>query len=64
MSTDIDTIDTDAPLSFEDWYSQLVELAQAQAWDIGAPEDYNMWREYWEDGDLPNEALEDDQEHA
>ena len=61
MSTD--TIDSDTP-DFEAWYKELRMLADIQAWDIGAPEDCDMWREYWEDGDSPSDAIEDDMEHG
>lgn len=64
MSADTVDFDPDSPLSFEAWYEQLSILAREQAWDIGAPEDCDMWREYWEDGDAPSRALEDDQDHA
>lgn len=51
-------------IPFEQWYAQLVLCAEERAWNIGDPEDAEMWREYFNDGDSPDEALEDDIAHA
>ena len=50
--------------SFSTWYEHLCVLAERRAWDIGAPEDAEMWMDYFEDGDSPEQALEDDIAHA
>lgn len=46
-------------LSFNQWYSKLQALADERNWDLLATEGTTKesWKEYWEDGDAPEEAL-------
>ena len=54
----------DEPLSFDQWYAHLQILAREQGWDIGHESDKDIWREYFDDGDEPSRALQDDMDHA
>lgn len=50
--------------SFDVWYARLQDLARERSWDIGVYADRDMWREYFMDKDSPEEALQDDIDHA
>lgn len=50
--------------SFEAWYARLEHLARERYWDIGLHSERHIWEEYYEDGDSPEEALEDDVAHG
>jgi hypothetical protein len=54
----------DIQSSFDKWYRRLQELAAERSWNIGVFADRDMWRDYFEDKDSPEEALQDDIDHA
>lgn len=64
ITTSVSSSPDGTPITFDQWYEQLISLAEQEAWDIGAPEDKDIWIDYYLDGDSPQDALQDDIDHA
>jgi len=44
-------------MTFDEWFADVKELAKEYDWPVGNPED---WREFYDDGYSPREAILED----
>lgn len=46
--------------NFDDWYADLLKYVRELDVDTGYYADKDAWRDYWEDGFSPRDAVEED----
>ncbi len=55
-------VELEEKISFSIWWARFLHLAEQNEWPVD-PDQQDAYREYYDDGDTPEQALDDEMEY-